>query len=196
MRAFGYLKFLPIGAIKFDIQIPEGVEEEKSNKAWKDLYPHANEKIQKDSPTPKGRGLKIILRVDSDHVHDLETKRSVTGILQSFSANGSELIVARIALEIIIEYRYKLRMLGVSIIGMSLLYGDNMAVIISTSIPGSNVKKKDHVCAYHFIEEASAADIVNFIYKQSKLNRAVVQTKALPPHLLYNLMKTLILNKN
>ena len=71
----------------------------------------------------------------------------------------------------IIEYRYKLRMLGVPIIGMSLLYGDNMAVITNASIPNSNVKKKHQACAYRFIREVSPTGIVNFIYKQSEQNR-------------------------
>ena len=51
---------------------------------------------------------------------------------------------------------------------MSLLYRDNMAVITNASIPESSIKKKHHVCAYHFIGEASAAGIVTIIYKLSK----------------------------
>ena len=82
------------------------------------------------------------------------------------STCGSELVATRIAVEMIIVCQYKLRMLRVLIIGMSLLYGDNMTVTTNASIPGSNIKKKHHICAYHFIREASAAGIVNFIYKQ------------------------------
>ena len=90
------------------------------------------------------------------------------------------------------DYRFKLRMLGVPILGMSVIYGDNMAVITNASVPSSTIKNKHHTCAYHFVREASAAGIVCFIYKPSKQNRADALTKALPPHILYDLMKTLI----
>ena len=84
------------------------------------------------------------------------------------SAYGSELVAVRIVVQMIIEYRYKLRLLGVPIIRMSVLYGDN---ITNTSIPGSIIKKKHHACAYHFIIELWATGIVNLIYKQSKQNQ-------------------------
>ena len=82
-------------------------------------------------------------------------------------------------------------MLGALILEMSVIYGDNMAVITNASIPGNNIKKKHHACAYHFIREAGASGIVCFIYKSSKQNRTDALTKVLPPHLLCNLMKHL-----
>ena len=83
-------------------------------------------------------------------------------------------------------------MLGVSVLEMSVIYG----VIINVSVPVSNIKKKHHAFAYHFIKEAGAAGLVCIIYKPSKQNQADALTKTLPPHLLYNLMKTLIFNKD
>ena len=149
--------------------------------------------------------MKITAEVDADHAHDLETWRSVTGILlllngtlQNWyskwrytvetSVYGSGLVAAGITIEMIMEYCYKLRMMGVPISRMSVIYGDNMAVITNAPIPGSNIKKKQYVCAYHFTREAGASGIVCFIYQ------ADVLTKALPIYLLYNLMKTLIFN--
>lgn len=67
-----------------------------------------------------------------------------------------------------------------------------MAVITNASLPSSAIKKKHHAYAYHFVREASAAGIVCFIYKQSRQTRGDALTKALPPHILYDLMKTLI----
>ena len=118
----------------------------------------------------KGKGLKTIVEIDADHAHDLETRRYFTGILlylngtlQSqyskrqdtveISTNGSELVAARIEVEIIIEFQYKFRMLGVLIIGMSLLYGAKMIVIPDTLIPGSYIEKKHCACTYHFIRK-------------------------------------------
>ena len=77
------------------------------------------------------------------------------------STYGSELVAAGIAVEITIAYSYKLRMLGVTIIGMSLLYG----VITNASILDSNNKKRHCACVYHFIREVSTAVVISFIYK-------------------------------
>ena len=74
-------------------------------------------------------------------------------------------MVAFIAIEMTMEYYNNVRMLGVPILGISVIYEDNMALIINVSIPGSNIKKKDHSCVYHFISEAGGAEIVCFIYK-------------------------------
>ena len=48
---------------------------------------------------------------------------------------GSEFMTARQAIEQIIDLCYTLRMLGVSIIGPSWLFGDNKLVLTSSTIP-------------------------------------------------------------
>ena len=111
------------------------------------------------------------------------------------STYGSELAVARIVVEMIMKYCFKLRMLGVPILGISVIYGDSIAVIINLSISGRNIKKKYFACSYHFIRETGVAGIVCFIYKPSKQNLANTLAKALPPYIHNNLMKTLISNK-
>ena len=57
LKVFGYLKYHPKGAIKFETRILEDIEEENMNKSifLKDLYLHAKERIPKDAPTPKRR---------------------------------------------------------------------------------------------------------------------------------------------
>ena len=61
----------------------------------------------------------------------------------------SELVAARIATELILEYRHNLRMLGVEIEGPALMLGDNKSVILNTSVPLSMLKKKHAACNYH-----------------------------------------------
>jgi hypothetical protein len=68
--------------------------------------------------------------VDADHARNQVTRRSVTGIMMLLnntplvwiskrqktaetSTCGSELVAARIAIDLVIEMRYKLRLLGV-----------------------------------------------------------------------------------
>ena len=87
------------------------------------------------------------------------------------------------------EYGGKLRILGVPILGISVIYVDNIAVITNESTPYVNIKKKHRLCAYHFIIEVGAAETVCFIYKRSKHNQADALTKALPSQILYNQMK-------
>ena len=57
------------------------------------------------------------------------------------STYGSELVAARIEVEMIIEYWYKWGMLGVPIIGMRSSYGENITLITDASIQGSKTKK-------------------------------------------------------
>jgi predicted Ser/Thr protein kinase len=60
----------------------------------------------------------------------------------------------RIAVEAILELRYKLRMMGIDIKEMSNILSDNEAVIINTQFPSSNLKKKRNAVAYHKCREA------------------------------------------
>ena len=54
------------------------------------------------------------------------------------------MMAGRIATELTIALRYRLRMLGVPVKGAALAYGDNLSVITSCSIPSSSLKKKWH----------------------------------------------------
>ena len=52
--------------------------------------------------------------------------------------------------------RYKLRMMGVAILGPSYIYGKSMSVIHNTQRPESVLKKKSNSICYHAIREAVA----------------------------------------
>ena len=52
--------------------------------------------------------------------------------------------------------RYKLRVMGVAILGPSYIYGNNMSVIHNTQRPESMLKKKSNSICYHAICEAVA----------------------------------------
>ena len=54
--------------------------------------------------------------------------------------------------------RYKLRMMGIPVIGPVYIYGDNQSVLCNTSIPESQLKKKSQSIAYHFIREGCSRD--------------------------------------
>ena len=152
-----------------------------SNDNWSEFYPDAEEDIPQDIMEPLGEEGTITCYVDADHARDKVTCRSVTGILLlvnntpliwytkrqktvETSTYGSELVAARIAVEMVMEVRYKLRMLGIPLERTSLMVGDNMSVILNTTIPSSMLKKKHNAISYHKVREAIAAKLVEFAH--------------------------------
>jgi len=150
--------------------------------------------------------MRLTCYVDADHARDKVTRRSVTGIILMVnntpvtwiskrqktvetSTYGSELVASRIAVDLLIEWRYKLRMLGIPIEDQSWLVGDNMAVILNTTLPSSSIKKKHLACNYHRVREAIAGGFLIFGHIDTKLNLADMCTKPLAVG-YYNLSST------
>ena len=110
------------------------------------------------------------LFVDSDNAGDKVTCRSRTGyvvFLQNLpiawfskkqssvetSTFGSEFMAMKTATKYIQGLRYKLQMMGISILGPCLTYGDNNAVVTNSTLPDSVLKKKTKSVAYIFVRE-------------------------------------------
>ena len=210
LRVFGYLKSFEKAKLVFDFRdLTEDVGDEIPH-GWGELYPNATEELPPDMPIPKMKPVRITSIYDASHAPCLVTRRSVTGIVLMVnnmilratskrqntvetSTYGAEMVAGRLAVEQVMDLRYKLRMLGVPILGATTLIGDNQSVITSCSIPSSNLKKKHNAIAYHRIREAVAAGVVKMKYIQSSLNLADAMTKALPGHLHYKLWKNHLL---
>jgi hypothetical protein len=156
----------------------------------------AGEEIPKDLLPEKGPRFRMTVYVGADHAHDLVTRRSITGILVMInntpiiwiskrqktvetSTYGSELVASKIATELILEIRYMLRSLGVALDGPVLMLGDNMLVVLNTTVPSSVLKKKYNAIAYHRVREAIAERIMSFAYIKSEQNVSYVLTKPL-----------------
>jgi hypothetical protein len=197
LHLFGYLKAFPKGRILIDQQPYTKPDASFMDYDWTEFYPDAEEELPPDMPLPRGKPMTTICYVDADHAHDTITRRSVTGVLLFLngmpvkwyskrqktvetSSYGSELVATRIAIELVQELRYKLRMLGVPIDRSTTMYGDNMAVVLNTTVPSSQLKKKHNAIAYHRIREAIAAKIVRFAHIPSIVNIADILTKPLP----------------
>jgi hypothetical protein len=56
-------------------------------------------------------------------------------------------------MELILEIRYMLRSLGVALDGPALMLGDNMSVVLNTTVPSSVLEKKHNAIAYHRMSE-------------------------------------------
>ena len=206
-RILCYLKTFSKGKLLFDTSYPDHskfpVEDHDS---WGEVYPEAEEEIPDDMPAQKGKPVRITVYVDADHAHDVVTRRSVTGILLMLnntpirwiskrqktvetSTYGSELVAARIATELIMEVRYTLRTMGVPLDGPALMLGDNMSVVLNTTVPSSVLKKKHNAIAYHRVREAIAAKVLRFAHIRSEENIADVLTKPLGFRAFYELVK-------
>ena len=152
----------------------------------------------------------ITVYVDASQACDLVTRRSVTGIIifinttsvkwyskrqntVETSTYSSELVAARIAIELALDYRYKLRMLGFQITQPATILIDNQSVVINTSLPSSCLKKKHNAIAYHRVREAVAAGIVRIGHVPSSRNLADLLTKPLPPDSYYQLLTIILL---
>ena len=144
----------------------------------KELYPDAVEDKPTNASPPKGERVKITCFVDADHGGDQVTRRTRTGILiyvnkapivwyskrqntVKTSTYGSEMVVIRLAVEMIKALKYKLWMFGIKIMeDETKIFGDNNAVIINNLVPESTLKKKHHSINYNYVRESIAAGIV------------------------------------
>ena len=89
--------------------------------------------------------------VDANHAHDYDTRRSVSGIVillnntpvkwyckrqntVETSTYGAELVPLRIASELAMEFRYKLRMMGIDINAPSIMLCDNKSTVLNATL--------------------------------------------------------------
>jgi hypothetical protein len=210
IRVFGYLKKFPKGTIIIDPKYPNHSQFDIADyDQWKEFYPDAEEEIPDPRPKPKGPKVRLTVYKDSDHAHDVITRRSVTGILLFInntpvkwiskrqktvetSTYGSELVAAKVATELIIEYRYALRMMGAELDGPALLLGDNNSVVLNCSMPTSVLKKKHSAVSFHRVREAIAGGVMKFAHITSELNYADILTKPVPSYHFRELVKPLL----
>jgi hypothetical protein len=187
-RILAYLKTFPKGKLIIDTAYPDHfIYPVEDHTDWMEFYPGAEEEIPNDLPASKGLKVRMTVYVDADHAHDLVTRRSITGILVMLnntpvrwvskrqktaetSTYGSELVSSRIATELILEVRYMLRSLGVVLDRPTLMLGDDMSVVLNTSVPSIVLKKKHNAIAYYRVREAIAAKVMRFAYIKSEEN--------------------------
>ena len=214
-RVFGHLKTWPRGTIVIDLRHPDhSCFDVADYDNWKEFCPDAEEAIpsEDERPSPLGPKARLTVHVDADHAHDMLTRRSVTGVLLFLnntpvkwiskrqktvetSTYGSELVASKVATELIMEYRYSLRMMGVELDGPALLLGDNNSVILNCTMPSSVLKKKHNACSYHRVREAIACGIMKVSHIPSEMNYADCLTKALPRNQFQTLVHPLLFRK-
>ena len=194
---FGYLKLKPKRKLGFDHSEPIVSEQMFKKYYWQDFLKDAKEAIPNDAPEPRGNLITTYCFADADHASNKITRRSQTGVsilinrdpVVFFSKNqatvelstfGSEFIGSRIVIEIIEPLRYKLRMFGVPLSGLTNMFMDNEAVYQNTSILKSTLKKEHLSCVFHRCREAVADDTVGIFKEGTETNLADLFTKLLP----------------
>ena len=130
-----YLKKNPLKHIAFDPRRPVYDDSTIFNNAdWSEFYPDAREEDPPGMPEPLGKAMKMACFVDSNHAGNVVTRRSHTGIM-IFLQNapilpyskrhntvesatfGSELVAMRVARDLIVAMRIKLKCFGIPIDG-------------------------------------------------------------------------------
>jgi hypothetical protein len=194
---FAYLTLVPSGKITFDPRTPS-LDETcfQTNVDWKPFYGDIHEEMPLDMPTPLGMPVNITCFVDANHAGNVMTRRSQTGILifiqnapilwhskkqntVEASTFGSELVAMRIARDLIVALRIKLRYFGVPINGPASILCDNQGVVKNTSIPTSTLTKKHNAINYHIIRESAAMGIIRVGKEDTETNLADLLTKIL-----------------
>jgi hypothetical protein len=172
-------------------QMEQGLRDDMMKK-----YPEAMEEKSTRTPEILGEALNLTVYADADHAHDQVTRRSITGIIVFIgstpiiakstrqgsvesSTYSAEFNSARAATELIIGLRLLLRSLGVSQEKPSMLLGDNLGVVQSSTMFTSALKKKHNAISYHRVREAVAAGIIDYAHIDTALNLADIFTKPL-----------------
>ena len=206
-RVFGYMKFHS-GAmqIEYNATYPTYMEFESMHYDWFEQYGRCEEELSSNMPVQKGNTVRITAFFDADHAGCLATRRSTTGMLMFLNNTpikwyskrqstvksatyGSEMVAGQITVEFVIEMQFKLQILGIPIKRSCVLFGDNMSMILNTTIPSSTLKKKHNAIGYHRVREAVAAGINNFIHVPSIANIADILTKPLGPQVYSRLLR-------
>jgi hypothetical protein len=103
------------------------------------------------------------------------------------SSFGSEFVALRIAKEMVVALRYKLRLFGIDIDGPAYVFCDNRGVVKNASVPESALQKKHNAINYHAVREAVAARIIRVGKEDGETNLADLFTKCLTGEKRWNL---------
>ena len=143
---FRYLKANPKCKLYLDPQHPQVDERSFQSYDWYDFYRDAKEAVPGDMVPPRGELVSTHCFVDSDHVGNMVTRRSQTGLLLfvnrapiiwyskrqntvETSTFGSEFIAMKTVVEQIEVLRYKLCMFRILLEGPTNIFCDNESVI-------------------------------------------------------------------
>ena len=89
------------------------------------------------------------------------------------------MVAMKQACEFVRDLRYKLRMMGIPVYELSLMFGDSQSVLDKNANTDSTIKKKSQLICFHFIREGYARDEWRTAYVKTCDNIADLLTKSL-----------------
>lgn len=149
-----------------------------------------------DLPEARGNPAQITMLTDAAHAGSLVSRRSHAGIIifankapitwcskrqatVEASTFGSEFVALWVGMEMSKGLRYKLRMMGIPLLGPSNALCDNHSVAGNASLPLSQLKKKHLPIAYHYARECCAKLAARIAFEPAGTNLADLCTKVL-----------------
>jgi hypothetical protein len=183
LHIFGYVKGHMRSKIVFDPAYRDWNHIDWVEADWKEFYPNATEPIPPNMPEPRGNEVQIQMFCDAAHATCLATRRSTTGVIifvngapirwyskrqntVESSTFGSEFVALKIAMELNIAMRYKIRMMGVPIVDPTNTFVDNTSVVTNVTTPESTLQKRHNAIAYHKCREEIAAGAARVAYEK------------------------------
>jgi hypothetical protein len=206
---FAYLKAHARSKLVFDDTLVDWHADKFTQVDWTDFYPDAAEALPPNAPEARGEPVQLNCFVDADHAGNKVTRKSHSGILiylnsapidwyskqqntVESSSFGSKFIALRIAVEKLEAIRYKLRMMGIPLMGPANVFCDNESVVKSSTRPESTLKKKHVSICYHKARKFQAGGSVRIAWESGKTNLADLLTKILPGPRLANLIQRIL----
>jgi len=193
-RMCGYLAKRKSAAIRVRTDKPDYSGLSVPTFDWERIYGNVEEQLPGDLPEPLGKSVVTTTYLDANLLHCLATGRAVSGILHLLNKTpvdwfskkqntvetatyGSEFTVARTAVDQLINLRLTLRYLGVPLDGRAYGFGDNEAVITSSTVPHSKLSKWWNALSYHRVREAIAAKILTLVHIPGSQNPSDILSK-------------------
>jgi hypothetical protein len=198
LRILAYCKKHLQSKLVFDPAARDFNDTEWIGQDWKIFYPDIDgEVLPIGRPAPRGNPVQINLFCDAAHGTCHMTRRSTTGIVFFIngapiswyskrqntiesSVFGSEFVALKIAVEMNEALRYKLRMMGIPIVGPTNCFCDNKSVVTNATIPHQSWQKHNMI-AYHKVRESVASQAVQIAHEPGKFNLSDCLTKFLKP---------------
>eukprot|EP00957_Ditylum_brightwellii_P081171 6175231-Ditylum_brightwellii.AAC.1 len=203
---FGYLHKDLGFSIDYDIKELDFSKCQVEEYNWFPLYGNAQEEMQFGMSEPKGKDVVTGGFFYSSHASCPVTHCSTTCVLLSVNGTpirwyskrqncvetsiyGLEMVVGRIVVDMAVELRYNLRMLGIPVKDNTFLFGDNQSMFTNTSLPHSMLKKCHSANNYHHVREAVVASIASVIHCRIGYNLTDMGTKSLDERKHQHLLK-------
>ena len=176
------------------------------------VYGNVQEILPDDMPDPLGEAVITTTTMDANSNHCLATGKSLTGCLHFVNKRPvdwyskrqatvepatyrSEFVAAKTATEQIMDIRQTLRYLGAPIGAKSFLFGDNISVVTSATLPHSTLTKRYNILAFHRVREAIAAKLMAFYWIQSAYNLSDILSKHWDHPTVYPMILKLLITR-